>query len=96
MRFLKGKKVFLAVIGLAVMMTLVIMFQPQAKNKSVSAETLASGQTQAFINQIAGTASQIAAERDLYASVMIAQAVLESSSGQSGLSQAPYYNFFWD
>ncbi|MCK1210720.1 glycoside hydrolase family 73 protein [Streptococcus uberis] len=94
MRFLKGKKVFLAVIGLAVMMTLVIMFQPQAKNKSVSAETLASGQTQAFINQIAGTASQIAAERDLYASVMIAQAVLESSSGQSGLSQAPYYNFF--
>lgn len=25
---------------------------------------------------------------------MIAQAILESSNGQSGLSQAPYYNFF--
>ncbi|TYK92997.1 N-acetylmuramidase, partial [Streptococcus pyogenes] len=30
----------------------------------------------------------------LYASVMIALAILESSNGQSGLSQAPYYNFF--
>lgn len=31
---------------------------------------------------------------DLYASVMIAQAILESDSGQSTLSQKPSYNFF--
>ena len=31
---------------------------------------------------------------NLYASVMIAQTILESNSGQSALSQAPNYNFF--
>ncbi len=33
-------------------------------------------------------------ENDLYASVMIAQAILESGGGQSRLSQAPYFNLF--
>lgn len=47
-----------------------------------------------FITSIGETARQIGQERNLYASVMIAQAVLESSSGQSALSQEPYYNFF--
>ncbi|NGW67757.1 N-acetylmuramoyl-L-alanine amidase, partial [Staphylococcus aureus] len=32
--------------------------------------------------------------RDRYASVMIAQAILESASGQSQLAQAPNYNLF--
>ena len=36
----------------------------------------------------------LAARNDLYASVMIAQAILESDSGQSTLSQKPSYNFF--
>lgn len=49
---------------------------------------------QAFINQIAGTASSIAASNDLYASVVIAQAVLESGYGTSGLASAPNYNLF--
>lgn len=30
----------------------------------------------------------------IYASVMIAQAILESASGQSQLAQAPNYNLF--
>ena len=47
-----------------------------------------------FITSIGETARQIGQERNLYASVMIAQAVLESNSGQSALSQQPYYNFF--
>ncbi|MBJ7540302.1 glucosaminidase domain-containing protein [Streptococcus sp. SL1232] len=47
-----------------------------------------------FIASIGETARQIGQDRNLYASVMIAQAVLESSSGQSALSQEPYYNFF--
>ncbi|MEX2784724.1 glucosaminidase domain-containing protein [Streptococcus sp. H49] len=47
-----------------------------------------------FIQTIGPTAQEIAAANDLYASVMIAQAVLESDSGQSALSQAPNFNFF--
>ena len=47
-----------------------------------------------FIASIGEIARQIGQERNLYASVMIAQAVLESNSGQSALSQAPYYNYF--
>ncbi|MGT2935549.1 glucosaminidase domain-containing protein [Streptococcus castoreus] len=69
------------------------MRQPRSTSK-VSAETVSVSSTQAFINKIGSTASVIAQERDLYASVMIAQAILESGNGQSGLSQAPYYNFF--
>lgn len=87
-------------VGVALVMALITIIgayfltSNTPKESHVSAETFTSGPTQDFINQIAGTASQIAAERDLYASVMIAQAILESSNGQSGLSQAPYYNFF--
>ncbi|MDR1568405.1 MAG: glucosaminidase domain-containing protein [Streptococcaceae bacterium] len=47
-----------------------------------------------FINTIAPTAATLADANDLYASVMIAQAILESNYGRSALSQAPYYNLF--
>ncbi|CAM4024559.1 glucosaminidase domain-containing protein [Catellicoccus marimammalium] len=47
-----------------------------------------------FIEAIAEYASEIAEENDLYASVMIAQACLETGFGTSGLSSSPYYNFF--
>lgn len=47
-----------------------------------------------FIEQIGETARDIGQKEDLYASVMIAQAILESGSGQSELSQAPYFNIF--
>lgn len=50
--------------------------------------------TQAFINQIAGSAQSIAQSNDLYASVMIAQAVHESASGTSALGIPPYHNLF--
>ncbi|MFS1170446.1 LysM peptidoglycan-binding domain-containing protein [Enterococcus lactis] len=48
----------------------------------------------AFITEIATYAQPIAQANDLYASVMIAQAVVESGWGSSALSQAPYYNLF--
>lgn len=54
---------------------------------------MSTSSTQAFIEEIGATASVVAQERDLYASVMIAQAILESANGKSALSQAPYYNF---
>lgn len=47
-----------------------------------------------FINTIGPIAQEIANEKDIYASVMIAQAILESGWGTSGLSQAPNYNLF--
>ncbi|MBP2099084.1 glucosaminidase domain-containing protein [Enterococcus rivorum] len=50
--------------------------------------------TDQFIESIGEQARKVAHEKDLYASVMIAQAILESGSGNSGLSVAPYYNLF--
>ena len=59
------------------------------KNMTPTDET-----TVAFIAEIGETSRYLAARNDLYASVMIAQAILESDSGQSQLSQKPLYNFF--
>ena len=50
--------------------------------------------TETFISQIGESARQLGQENDLYASVMIAQAILESGAGQSGLSSYPHYNLF--
>lgn len=47
-----------------------------------------------FLKNISGYAKDIAAKNDLYASVMIAQAALESAWGNSTLAQAPNYNLF--
>lgn len=47
-----------------------------------------------FVNKIGEQASKIASYHDLYASVMIAQAILESEAGNSALSIPPYYNLF--
>lgn len=50
--------------------------------------------TNDFINRIGGVSQELASQYDLFPSVMIAQAILESSSGTSGLSDSPYYNLF--
>ena len=50
--------------------------------------------TDEFIDSIAEQARTIADENNLYASVIIAQAILESGSGSSSLSKAPNYNLF--
>ncbi|TLG80979.1 LysM peptidoglycan-binding domain-containing protein [Vagococcus zengguangii] len=47
-----------------------------------------------FVQSIASQAKSVAATNDLYASVMIAQACLETGYGASTLSQAPNYNLF--
>ena len=47
-----------------------------------------------FIAEIAMHAQPVAAANDLYASVMMAQAIVESGWGGSALSQAPNYNLF--
>ncbi|UDI77309.1 amidase domain-containing protein [Staphylococcus taiwanensis] len=50
--------------------------------------------TRNFIKSIAKDAHKIGQDKDIYASVMIAQAILESSSGNSALAQSPNYNLF--
>nr|BBV22515.1 putative N-acetylglucosaminidase [Tetragenococcus halophilus] len=48
----------------------------------------------AFIEEFAAHAAPVAESNNLYASVMIAQAVVESGWGSSALSQAPNHNLF--
>ena len=50
--------------------------------------------TDAFINAISGYAVSVAEKNDLYASVMIAQAALESAWGTSILAYNPNFNLF--
>lgn len=50
--------------------------------------------TQEFIDSIKKDAQQVAWDSDLYASVMMAQAILETGSGNSSLSRSPNYNLF--
>ncbi|MDN6003125.1 MAG: glucosaminidase domain-containing protein [Enterococcus sp.] len=51
-------------------------------------------QTKKFIEQIGKDAQKLGLKYDVFASVMIAQAILESGSGSSGLAAAPNYNLF--
>ncbi|WP_071879226.1 LysM peptidoglycan-binding domain-containing protein, partial [Enterococcus silesiacus] len=57
-----------------------------AQSRSISPST--------FIAEIAGHARSVAAANDLYASVMMAQAILESDWGRSTLAAAPNHNLF--
>ncbi|MGG5314894.1 glucosaminidase domain-containing protein [Enterococcus sp. AZ072] len=50
--------------------------------------------TESFIQLIRKEAQQISWDEELYASVMIAQAILETGSGNSQLSRPPYHNLF--
>lgn len=47
-----------------------------------------------FIKRIAKSAQRVGMENDLYPSVIIAQAALESNWGASDLAQEPYHNLF--
>lgn len=50
--------------------------------------------TENFLNSIAKDAVEIARRHNIFPSVLMAQATLESGSGRSGLGQAPNYNLF--
>ncbi|MFY8330303.1 LysM peptidoglycan-binding domain-containing protein [Vagococcus carniphilus] len=62
---------------------------PQPRNLSRAATPQAQ-----FIEDTAYHAQQVAGSNDLYASVMIAQAILESGYGSSTLSSPPNHNLF--
>lgn len=64
---------------------------------TVKANAAETGQVQnqsAFIEQLGASAMQVSASSDLYASIMVAQALVETGFGTSTLSAAPYYNLF--
>ncbi|EOT40401.1 LysM peptidoglycan-binding domain-containing protein [Enterococcus columbae] len=85
-----------AVMGTTV--TAVSVAAPMIPTTQVQADNIAqyssTSSQQQFINQIAPYAQSVASANDLYASVMMAQAILESAWGQSALAQAPNYNLF--
>ena len=92
------KKYLIFIVGAFICsLFLVLAFTTDRKNDNsvnAKAEAAYNQTTTAFIGSIGETARQIGQDYNIYASVLIAQAILESNSGQSGLSQAPYYNFF--
>lgn len=68
--------------------------QELLKEYPASMDFSANQQTKKFVETIGEDAQRLGQEYDVFASVMIAQAILESGSGTSGLSVAPYYNLF--
>lgn len=65
--------------------------QPQPQTANLNRQAIPQND---FVGTVAPYAQQVAAQNDLYASVMIAQSILESGYGQSTLSQAPNFNLF--
>ncbi len=59
-----------------------------------SFEMQKSEQTTAFIKKIGETARELGEKYDVFASVMIAQAILESGSGESQLAKELIINLF--
>lgn len=99
-QLLAGTGTVAAVSSLGVGILGAVHGRAQATGQSVSAPPQATVFTNTdeshtqFIKTIGDSARDLAAKNDLYASVMIAQAILESSWGQSGLAAAPNYNLF--
>lgn len=70
---------------------------PLMKPQLVEATQYVAGRstnTSAYIAELAAHAQGVASRNDLYASVMIAQAIVESGWGSSSLSNSPYHNLF--
>lgn len=69
---------------------------PSASNNSDTGQfnVVDSKDTRKFVKSIAKDAHRIGQDNDIYASVMIAQAILESDSGRSALSKSPNHNLF--
>lgn len=64
------------------------------KNRLMLFSTRAVSATETFIAEVGTFAQSVAAKNGLYASVMIAQAALESNWGRSSLASYPNYNLF--
>lgn len=75
--------------------TAILQQAPDTDDKAETQyEVAQSSDTREFIQNIAEDAHHVAQKEHLYASVMIAQAILESDSGNSALASAPHNNLF--
>lgn len=72
----------------------IIIQQLSETAKEPSSKYIKNQSVESFIGSIAENARDIASQHNLYASVMIAQAVLESNVGTSDLSTPPNNNLF--
>lgn len=81
-----------SVLGLSIFMIILLVNKPT--NTPTPEYALEGPSVEEFIGEIAETARKLGSDNDLYASVMIAQAILESQYGQSGLASSPNYNLF--
>lgn len=70
------------------------LLEVSTNENSSSYQTRPIKDTWDFIERMGEDARQVGQKENLYASVMIAQAILESGNGQSQLSQPPYFNLF--
>ncbi|STY44600.1 Muramidase-2 precursor [Listeria grayi] len=92
---LKKKKMTKTSIALAGISAVAASISAPSLIASTNVDAAVTDQTiYSFIDSIAPAAKDIAAKNDLYASVMIGQAILESGYGTSTLSKAPNYNLF--
>lgn len=87
-----NKTALVSVVGAGLLVTPSAMALMPAQASAAEYQT--ADEVSAFIDQIGWVASEVANANDLYASVMIAQALLESGNGTSLLGSAPYYNLF--
>jgi flagellum-specific peptidoglycan hydrolase FlgJ len=89
---MKAAKRTLPIVGTAMILSPAVLTM---NNVKVSAAEMGQTQNQsAFIEQLGASAMQVSASNDLYASIMVAQALVETGFGTSQLSAAPYYNLF--
>ena len=75
---------------------IIIRNRPSISNSDDSGQfnVVDSKDTRQFVKSIAKDAHRIGQDSDIYASVMIAQAILESDSGRSALAKSPNHNLF--
>lgn len=96
MKHVKKIILFMCMIGMMFVVGLFLLqktFFMDDEKKSVS-EPVEDLSVEQFIGMIGETARDLAKENDLYASVMLAQAILESDKGRSGLASEPNFNLF--
>lgn len=90
---LRMRKSF-ALIGASALIPSLVAPTIQTKAAEVSVKGQTAQHQNPFLNSIIPAASKIAEKNDLYASVMMAQAILESGWGQSTLAKSPNHNLF--
>lgn len=92
-----GKRLFLLVCLFSLVFGLGMLFLQKVfseNEEQVLAEPVKQDPVKKFIDTIGETASELAEKNDLYASVMLAQAILESDKGRSKLAAEPNFNLF--